>query len=117
MSEYVYFIKPVGMAGPIKIGVSQYVPERLMKLAVWSPFPLEVAVTIPGNAALETNLHDCLLEHRSHGEWFHPNPPVLELIERLKAGVPIAEAIDLTDTRGSMRSETIKQSWVRRKAA
>lgn len=118
MSGFVYFIRPTGMPGPVKIGLSKYLQKRLLRLNTWAPFPLEVAVTVPGDEALEINIHDCLVEHHSHGEWFHPNPPVLDLVEKLRAGVPIGEAIDLTQRRGSLRSVKMKQSWVtRRKAA
>ena len=44
--RYVYFIKPVGMEGPIKIGCSIMPTERLEGLAVWSPFPLEIVAAI-----------------------------------------------------------------------
>jgi hypothetical protein len=35
--SYVYFIKPVGLPGPIKIGFSVNTRERLLSLGAWSP--------------------------------------------------------------------------------
>lgn len=43
----VYFVKPVGMDGPIKIGCTTTPAARIESLTIWSPFPLEVLVTIP----------------------------------------------------------------------
>lgn len=37
-NTHVYFIKPIGMDGPIKIGCSDKPARRLITLAAWSPF-------------------------------------------------------------------------------
>lgn len=105
---YVYFIKPVGMPGPIKIGCSFMPEKRLADIAAWSPWPLEIVVTIPGDADLEKNIHECFALHHSHKEWFHAHPDILLLTERLKAGVEITEAMDLSDRRGNIRSPLFK---------
>ncbi|MCK1479302.1 GIY-YIG nuclease family protein [Bradyrhizobium sp. 197] len=74
----VYFIKPVGMDGPIKIGITEKVPERRLKeCGSWSPFPLEIIGSAPGRWEDEQFLHACLAEHHSHGEWFRAAPMVL----------------------------------------
>lgn len=117
MSEFVYFIKPIGMAGPVKIGCSFMPGDRLLNLSAWSPFPLEIAVTIPGNVALESNLHDCLFDLHSHREWFHESPRITDLIEKLRSGVPVEEAIDLSDIRGSLRGDISLRSWAKRRGA
>lgn len=101
---FVYFIKPVGMPGPIKIGCSFMPEKRLADIAAWSPWPLEIVVTIPGDATLERNIHECLAHHHSHKEWFHAHPDILRLTERLRAGSSIADALDLSDRRGNILS-------------
>lgn len=67
----VYFIKPVGMAGPVKIGCSSLPERRLVELTIWSPFQLEVVVAVDGNEDLEWRLHASFAADRSHSEWFH----------------------------------------------
>lgn len=108
--SYVYFARPISMPGPIKIGSSQAPLSRLLQLAAWSPFPLEIAATVPGNAALEYNIHDCFFHSHSHLEWFHPTPPLLSLIAALRAGVPIEHAIDLNKREGSVKGKKIVSS-------
>lgn len=100
----IYFIRPVGMVGPIKIGCSNSVDDRLEGLAVWSPFKLEVIYTEKGNYALEQKLHQCFADYHSHREWFHPGERLLKAIGRLIAGETIEQAIDLSDARGSIRN-------------
>lgn len=99
---FVYFIKPVGKPGPVKIGWSQSPVNRLMTMMAWSPFPLEIIVTIPGPYELEQNLHQCFADTHSHSEWFHPSPRLTAAISALRAGKDIAEAVDLNDRRGML---------------
>lgn len=106
----IYFIKPVGHDGPIKIGFasSASCKERMECFSRWSPLRLELVLTIEGDAALERNLHDCLFPLHSHGEWFHAGPMLTNLIDALKAGTPVAEAIDLSKRIGCIHSAAIK---------
>lgn len=99
---HVYFIKPVGMAGPIKIGCSWHTRERLKTLSTWSPFPLEIIVTIPGSYKLEKNIHACFADLHSHREWFHAGDRLLKAIELLKQDTPIERAIDLNKRIGKI---------------
>lgn len=101
-TKHIYLMKPVGMAGPIKIGCSQFVGNRLAAIGTWSPFPLEIIYSAPGEHTLERNLHKCFADLHSHHEWFHPGARLLKAVEKLLAGVPIEEAIDLSDVRGSI---------------
>lgn len=103
MDPRVYFIKPVGMPGPIKIGHSNYSQARLGTLAAWSPAPLEIIGSAPGTLAVEKAIHDCFADCHSHREWFHPHPRLLAFIEAVVSGVPIAEAVDLDKPVGSVR--------------
>lgn len=77
----VYFAKPVGTVGPIKIGISINPEYRCRECEAWSPFLLELIGSVPGRKADENFLHDCLADHHSHGEWFHAAPLVLEMID------------------------------------
>lgn len=116
--RFVYFLRPVGKAGPVKIGCSVDPSERLTTFMPWSPFPLEIAAVVPGNLELEDNLHDCFFDLHSHREWFHESPRITDLIDKLNAGVPIAEAIDLSDVRGSVKNKVGLDRWsVRRSRA
>ena len=100
--RYVYFIKPVGMDGPIKIGCSRVPVERLASLETWSPVPLELIVTLPGDFKLERNIHDCFADAHSHREWFKATPKLVAAISALRAGRPLAQAIDLSVRVGSI---------------
>lgn len=111
MNRFIYFIKPVGMPGPIKIGCSIIPAKRLMELSVWSPFELELVATALGGLDLERNIHDCFADAHSHREWFHPVPRLLKAIEQIKAGVGIADAIDLDAREGSIRAKARRTPW------
>lgn len=79
----VYFVKPVGASGPIKIGLSGNPQKRINEIKGWCPFELEMIGAVPGSWADEQFLHECLAEHHSHGEWFHASPLVLNTIEHV----------------------------------
>jgi hypothetical protein len=83
---FVYFIRPVGMRGPVKIGYSTLPERRLMELSVWSPFPLEVACRIPGSNSTELAFHTLFRAFHSHNEWFHPAPEIDATIDAINAG-------------------------------
>lgn len=100
----VYFLRPKGMKGPVKIGCSRMHWERVNECMRWSPFPLEVAAIIPGELALERAIHDRLAASHSHREWFHPTEEVCSLVEALRDGIPIQEAIDLSLIAGNIRA-------------
>lgn len=95
--QRIYFIKPIGMNGPIKIGRSESTDRRLDDLMAWSPFPLEIIVEIPSLPRLEGRIQSTFEQHHLHREWFTAAPEILSLIEKLKAGVPIEEAVTLSD--------------------
>ncbi|MFS0736959.1 GIY-YIG nuclease family protein [Sphingomonas sp. 1P06PA] len=95
-TRYVYFIKPVGMDGPIKIGCSDQPENRLRSIMNWSPFPLEIVATTPGGFDLERALHGHFQNHFLRNEWFRPTPELRALIVKLAAGCPVEEAIDLS---------------------
>jgi len=106
----VYFARPIGMAGPIKIGVSANPEERIKPLLSWSPFPLEVVVMVKGGMELEQRLHKCFADCHSHGEWFFPVKRLVEAVDRIAAGVPVEEAVDLSDQRGSIKAKKCRSA-------
>jgi ribosomal protein S30 len=109
MSErVVYFIRPVGQVGPIKIGFSVAPDVRLIRMAAGSPLPLEIVATIPGSASLERAFHETFAYAHSHFEWFHPVDDLLRGIHALQQGVTLEDAFDLTKKSGSIRKSNPK---------
>lgn len=83
MKSFVYFLRPVGLPGPIKIGCSQTPEGRLETYMAWSPYPLEKIGQVPGNTKDEGYLHRCFWAQRSHAEWFHPSRELHAAIDRV----------------------------------
>lgn len=86
MTGYVYFLRPQGARGPVKIGHSRLPVLRLNAMMTWSPTPLEIAATVPATMKYEHGLHGHFAAFRSHGEWFHENPELTALIEAVQQG-------------------------------
>lgn len=95
IGRYIYFIRPEGMQGPIKIGCSNKPARRLIALSVWSPYPLEIIAVAPGDLTLEKRVHEYFAAERWHHEWFLASPRLLTACELLKRNVPLFEAIPL----------------------
>lgn len=66
----VYFIKPIGQLGPVKIGFTDHLAKRARCVAVQSPLLLEVVCSAPGGQAEERLLHERFAGQHMHGEWF-----------------------------------------------
>jgi hypothetical protein len=109
----VYFIRPVGMEGPVKIGLSKDPEARLAQLNHFSPLPLEIAARVEGGRDLECQIQDCFADQHSHCEWFLAHPRLSKAIADLQAGIPVGEAIDLADRRGNMRGNVIRAAMSR----
>lgn len=103
ITGWVYFMKPVGMPGPIKIGCSRVPKERLASLSVWSPFELELLACAWGDEKLERNVHDCFADQHRGREWFNPDPVLMAGIAAIAAGASLDKAFDLTARRGDVR--------------
>ena len=102
MIGFVYFIRPIGMEGPVKIGHSLDPSSRLEQLAAASPLQLEIAAIVEGNRALERNIQDCFADLHSHYEWFRADSRLSDAIDRLAQGESILNALDLNDRRGNV---------------
>ena len=82
-NSFVYFLKPIGMSGPFKIGCSQAPYTRLETFMSWSPFRLEMIGQVPGSTQDENYLHRCFWDQRSHCEWFHYSNDLRSAIDRI----------------------------------
>lgn len=101
--KYVYFIKPCGMDGPIKIGCSEEPERRLKTLATWSPFPLEIIGKVEGECSDENFLHRRFADLHTHREWFQSSPLLRDTIRRILAGEPVESACTTLPIVGSIR--------------
>ncbi len=70
MPKHVYFLRPIGEIGPVKIGCSEMPVKRLRCVEIWSPVQLELIVSVPGDCREESILHQMFGDQRRHGEWF-----------------------------------------------
>ena len=84
--KQVYFIKPIDMAGPIKIGQSATPGVRLQYLNCWSPFPLEIVAQLEGGRELEERFHAAFVDHHERLEWFAAHPDIIAVIDAINAG-------------------------------
>lgn len=75
----VYFIQ-VDPDGPIKIGIADSVISRLGNLQSACPYDLRVRTFWRGPRLVERFLHRELAAHRIRGEWFRPEPFVLDVL-------------------------------------
>ncbi len=82
----VYFIKPIGMDGPVKIGSSYLPVKRLEGLSVWSPFPLEIIAEIDGDSSLERRFHAKFLNSFRSYEWFDITPEMQATVDAINSG-------------------------------
>lgn len=84
-SNYVYFVRALTL-GLIKIGIAKNASARLIGMQTGSPDKLELmGVVRPRDedpVFLEQRLHHRFRRHKSHGEWFHPVPALVEYIEQ-----------------------------------
>lgn len=77
----VYFMRPVGERGPVKIGCSCEPEKRLRSVEIWSPLKLEIAAFVPGGHREESILHQMFGADRLHGEWFNCSEQLASVIE------------------------------------
>ena len=89
----VYFIQ-CGLEGPIKIGWSTNVSERLATAQTYHHEELVLRATAPGGADVEARLHAVFQAAHIRGEWFRPVPELLELVAALDEGVTLASYLE-----------------------
>jgi len=71
LTGYIYFIQQGG-DGPVKIGFTKDVENRMKNLQTANPKPLDLLVFYPGNEEMEKELHYRFDSIRVFGEWFEP---------------------------------------------
>lgn len=104
-ATHVYFIRPVGMDGPIKIGCSQKPLQRLKALSPWSPFPLELIGSVRGDFGDEVELHKRFSDLHTHREWFMSSPLLRHAIERILGGESISDVCRDIAPKKSIRNQ------------
>lgn len=82
----VYFIKPIGMAGPVKIGFSVSPDGRRESLRYWSPFPLEIVAEVEGCGRVERQFHAIFADSHIGHEWFNWSPAMQAVIDAIAGG-------------------------------
>lgn len=80
---WVYFAQRAD--GPVKIGFSRQVSQRIKALGTSCPEGVALLGTIADSDATEKDVHARFAKHRIKGEWFQPAPEILELAEAGKA--------------------------------
>lgn len=79
----IYFIQST--SGPIKIGQSvRKIRKRLKEMQTSCPHKLLLLGTMKGGRELEKRIHNAFQDYRCNGgsEWFTPEKPVLNFIQR-----------------------------------
>lgn len=101
----VYFIKPVGMDGPIKIGCSGAPLGRLKTFSTWSPFELELMGSVEGGHSDETALHRRFSDMHTRHEWFMSSPLLRQTIERILGGMSVKDACKGIAEKNSIKGQ------------
>jgi hypothetical protein len=103
----VYFIRPIGMTGPVKIGCSISPDGRRETLEKWSPFPLEIVAQFDGCMDDERRVHSLFWQQHQRGEWFEWSPELQSLIDRINAGAFDVETLPATKIRPMPRKRKL----------
>ena len=82
---YIYFFQ-IGACGPIKIGRAISPERRLKTIQGCCPWPIRSLGHVAGIANHELAIHTLLADFRMEGEWFRPEAPVLDIIQKALAG-------------------------------
>jgi hypothetical protein len=101
MKGCVYFIRPVGALGPVKIGHANNPHERLRDCQAHSPVALEIAAILPvaetGKRVMQLHMerrfHIKYADSRLHHEWFAATPELLADIGAVNGGTFDAESL------------------------
>jgi hypothetical protein len=105
----VYFIRPVGMEGPVKVGCSGSPERRRGSLATWSPFPLEIIAEIAGDHWLERRFHAYFRDTYQRREWFGWSDRMAETVAAINAGTFDADILPEPTVLGRLHFK--RQPW------
>ena len=103
--KQIYFVRPVGMDGPIKIGCSANPASRLTVLSAWSPFPLEMIGSVLGDFDDENSLHRRFSDLHTRKEWFMSSPLLRDTIEKILGGMSVKDACKTIEPKKSIRNQ------------
>jgi len=78
---YIYFVQGEN-GGAIKIGYSENVNQRIIKLQTGYPDKLILLGKFNGTYEIESKIHDELKAYNLKGEWFKPNKVVFDTMEK-----------------------------------
>lgn len=101
----VYFVG--SEEGPVKIGFTTELPNRLRSLRNSSPVPLKLLASIPGTRETEKEYHCRFSGYRLHGEWFERSEAIEDEIGTIKWVRPLVENIK----RFAEQNERRKRNW------
>lgn len=87
----IYFLRPIGERGPIKIGCAAVSELRRGVYETWSPVRLELLAETSGGFRHEKQLHKRFQRDRRHGEWFEWSKDLEDMINQIKAGRGFSE--------------------------
>lgn len=112
----VYFIRPVGSLGPVKIGCSRSPDGRQKTLETWSPYALKIVATIAGHHELEHRFHARFAHLHERREWFRWEPELQDVIDAINAGAfdigTLPAPLCIQDrVSGQRRRRTDEQRW------
>lgn len=110
----VYFLRPAGCEGPVKIGCTIDLPGRLRSAACWSPFELEVLATIEGGYDLEHQFHALFAADHERLEWFSWSSRMDETVAAINAGTFDPSALPEPEYIGLSK---VMRRWAAEKAA
>lgn len=104
--------------GPVRIGFTERLGERLQNIGAWCPYPVELLVQIPnGGPIAEAWLHRRYRELKLKDSWFGPGLLLLQDAEALTSGrLPEGMPAELThhwasrDVRQVGRLREIRES-------
>lgn len=99
--RYVYFMRPIGADGRIKIGCSYKPASRLVAIAVHSPYQLEIIGVGKGSIPDEQLLHEYFAADRLHSEWFRASDELHQVIDLMGQGATASEALDKLGRRAA----------------
>jgi len=84
-NKIVYFVQS-RLGGPIKIGLTTQLNQRLKQLQNESPIPLQIVGALRGDEKVEAAIHERFRKLRLHGEWFEPSTELVEFIRQIGVG-------------------------------
>lgn len=105
----VYFVRPVGERGPVKIGCSIRPEKRRQSLQVSERRPLEFAAQIPGSLRDEQRIQSLFWHDHIGGEWFNWSPILQILIDAAARGE--AEIENLPPARVRRQPPGKRRPW------